>query len=442
MSDSRKTKQQLLEELAAARDRAAALEHLAEAEREQRTFAEALAETVATLNSTLDLEEVLKRILEQIGRVMPHDTANILLIDEEPHSLRIAFGPSYVEYGVEISRQGPRVSFPDTPTLRQMAETGHPIVIADTQTDPNWTAFNDDQPSYIVRSYIGAPIYRKGNLIGFINCNSTKPGFYTPAHAEQLKIFANQAAVAIENARLYHLAQQEIDERRKLVDELRAFAYTVAHDIKSPLGIICGLAEVLADEGYAVSGEESRQTLHLINRHAFKLASVVDELLLLSSVRETDRILSDTLDMSALISSMMERLADIIEEEQAEINMPASWPLAMGYGPWIEEVWVNYISNGIKYGGRPPRLELGATPQPDGTIRFWVSDNGNGIPPEDQVGLFTPFTRLDGTKVSGQGLGLSIVRRIIARLGGEVGIQSEPGKGSVFSFTLPGVAET
>jgi len=111
--------------------------------------------------------------------------------------------------------------------------------------------------------------------------------------------------------------------------------------------------------------------------------------------------------------------------------------VAVGYEQWVEEVWVNYVSNAIKYGGQPPRVELGAETQPHGLVRFWVRDNGPGISPEEQARLFTPFTRLDQACVKGHGLGLSIARRIVERLGGQVAVESAVGPGSVFSFTLP-----
>jgi signal transduction histidine kinase len=103
----------------------------------------------------------------------------------------------------------------------------------------------------------------------------------------------------------------------------------------------------------------------------------------------------------------------------------------------VEEVWANYISNAIKYGGKPPRIELGAGPQPNGTVRFWVRDNGHGLSIEDQRRLFGEFSRLSEGQVEGHGLGLSIVRRIVTKLGGEVGVESQIGQGSMFYFTLP-----
>jgi two-component system sensor histidine kinase/response regulator len=102
-------------------------------------------------------------------------------------------------------------------------------------------------------------------------------------------------------------------------------------------------------------------------------------------------------------------------------------------------VWANYLSNAIQYGGRPPRVELGVTEQADGMVRFWVRDNGPGLTPEEQARLFTPFTQLAQVRARGHGLGLSIVRRIVERLGGQVGVESEIGRGSAFTFTLPGM---
>jgi signal transduction histidine kinase len=127
---------------------------------------------------------------------------------------------------------------------------------------------------------------------------------------------------------------------------------------------------------------------------------------------------------------------------RAEVALPDTWPVALGYGPWIEQVWVNYLSNAIKYGGEPPRVELGADVSgyagpSQGRVRFWVRDNGPGLGEEEIGSLFVPFTRLDQARAQGHGLGLSIVRRIVEKLGGGVGVESEPGEGSLFYFALP-----
>jgi signal transduction histidine kinase len=133
-----------------------------------------------------------------------------------------------------------------------------------------------------------------------------------------------------------------------------------------------------------------------------------------------------------------------MEEHKGEIELPDSWPVAMGYGPWIEAVWADFISNALKYGYRPPRVELGSAVHADGWIRFWVRDNGQGLSAEEQARLFTPFERLHKVRAQGDGLGLSIVQRIVKKLGGQVGVVSDgvPGAGCEFYFTLPALPTT
>ena len=221
-------------------------------------------------------------------------------------------------------------------------------------------------------------------------------------------------------------------------DELDAFAHTVAHDLKSPLGNILGYIDLLNEFHAEMSNAERQEHLDAVRWMGRKMTNIIDELLLLAEVGKVD-VENRPLDMGCIVDNARQRLADLIERSHAEISLPPAWPEALGYAPWVEEVWVNYLSNGLKYGGRPPRLELGAACQADSMIRFWVRDNGRGLSPEEQAQLFTPFTRLSQVRASGHGLGLSIVRRIVDKLGGTVGVESEgvPGRGSIFIFALP-----
>jgi two-component system sensor histidine kinase/response regulator len=239
-----------------------------------------------------------------------------------------------------------------------------------------------------------------------------------------------------------HLAledmRQRLHEQNQLLQEqnyeLEAFAHTVAHDLKNPLSVMGGALQLIRLD--SVLPEKTQATLDLALNSAHKMDSIIHELLLLASVRR-EEVEVAALDMGAVVDQALSRLYDMINKSGAEIVLPDSWPVACGYAPWIEEVWANYLSNGIKYGGKPPYLELGATTQPDGCITFWVRDNGRGLEPEAQAKLFTEFTRLDTLRAQGHGLGLSIVRRILEKLGGQFGVESAPGQGSVFYFTLP-----
>ncbi len=306
-----------------------------------------------------------------------------------------------------------------------------------------------------VRSYVAVPLFIQSQLVGTLILEATEPRAFTAEHIAIAMEVAASLAVTIRQARLYERVQKELTERVQAEEilrqhtgelearnaELDAFAHTVAHDLKNPVSSVVGYADVLR-RNYAALREEVRlEFLDVITRNAGKMASIIDELLLLSSVRGMGKLEMHPLEMGRIVAEARGRLLHLIEEHQAEILLPDQWPVAMGYGPWVEAVWVNYVNNALKYGGDPPRAELGSTVHADGWIRFWVRDNGPGLSAEEQARLFTPFERLHEVRAHGHGLGLSIVQRIVKRLGGQVGVESSglPGEGCEFYFTLPAV---
>jgi PAS domain S-box-containing protein len=246
--------------------------------------------------------------------------------------------------------------------------------------------------------------------------------------------------------RVIHIygAAQDITEQKRYEaelqqrnEELDAFAYTVAHDLKNPISGIMGFASLVKNYFSRMTEDKVIEYLDLIMEAGYKLKDIINALLLLAGVNKIEHVEMSELDMQIIVDDTKRRLMAFIEEKGAIIQAPQDWPRASGYGPWVEEIWTNYISNALKYGGEPPEVVLGAEPVNDDMVRFFVRDNGMGLTEEEQNRVFTPFTRLNQVKVEGHGLGLSIVQRIVNKLGGEVGLESQPGNGSVFSFTLP-----
>ncbi len=265
----------------------------------------------------------------------------------------------------------------------------------------------------------------------------------------------HQTENARRDAEIYRLKNEELEaeiSRRQAAEtalrqrtleleaqnaELDAFAHTVAHDLKSPLAILLGLtgdADVLLP---LLSPDETEQSWQMISHSARKLTNIVDELLLLSSVRG-QAITLQPVAMADVVHEALSRVTHHLNQYQGKVITPPHWPTPLGHAPWIEEVWINYLSNAIKYGGTPPLVTLGSELLPDGQARFWVQDNGEGLSPEQFERLFIPFERLHQVHTKGHGLGLSIVRRIIEKLGGRVGAEpNQETQGSTFYFTLP-----
>ena len=227
-------------------------------------------------------------------------------------------------------------------------------------------------------------------------------------------------------------AEQDLLEQNAA---LSAFAHTVAHDLVSSVSVLVGMSEYLVESSSGVSPTDLQDYLATIARSGRKMSSIINELLLLASVRQDD-VLLEPVDMLPIVETALLRLEEVIHITQAQIIQPDDFPVALGYAPWIEEVWFNYLSNALKYGGRPPYVEIGSTINADGAIKFWVKDNGAGVPPDQQVRLFKPGQSLEKNHTQGHGLGLSIVQQIVRKLSGQVSVESIPGQGSVFSFSL------
>jgi signal transduction histidine kinase len=255
----------------------------------------------------------------------------------------------------------------------------------------------------------------------------------------QLEAARNEAEISqLRNVEL----QRQIEAREELIADLEAFSHMVAHDLRNPLASVMMSVSMVLELMHHKLDADILEYLRIARDMAERMGVIIRELLVLASVRQKDVTLV-IVDMDELANNAIKILAYQIKQTQAEIIMPDDWPQVFGYPAWIEEIWTNYISNALKYGGSPPKVELGYTREERGRVRFWVKDNGDGISPDQQEKLFATFSRLDRNDVKGYGLGLSIVQRIASKLDGEVGAESEgiPGKGSTFYFTLPGMID-
>ncbi len=236
------------------------------------------------------------------------------------------------------------------------------------------------------------------------------------------------------------LVMRDITEQMLLIEELNAYAHMVAHDLKNPLSAPRGYLEMVYEDSEDVIDEELRDDLLKVTEINESMVGIVHELLALASMRQSQgsrQIEPLPIDMAILIDHVKQRQSLMLAG--VTLVEPEQWPSALGHAPWIEEVWANLVSNAVKYGGSSPHVTLGATVLSERQqVEFWVEDRGQGIALEKQAALFDEFSRLqEHGAIAGHGVGLSIVKRIMSHLGGEVGVESAPGEGSRFWFRLP-----
>ncbi|MBN1978609.1 MAG: GAF domain-containing protein [Anaerolineae bacterium] len=388
------------------------------------------------LTASLNQYQIVEQLSRIVTEVIAVEGVSVWLLDEEQKDELVCWAACN-QLGVEPDQSpvGLHVRA-DQGVVGWVMQHKERVIISDAASDDRFFAGVDEQTRFQTRSLLAVPLQVRGSIIGALEMVNKVVGPFTEDDLNLTEALAASVAIAINNARLIGELRQYTVELERQNAELDAFAHTVAHDLKNPLGALTAFSTMLETEGAQMKPHEILQDMHVITKNAQRTANIVDELLLLASVRKQEEIECRPLDMAPIVSEATERLSGMIAEHQGEISTSDEWPVAVGYSPWVQEVWVNYVSNALKYGGRPPRVELGATPQ-DGVVRFWVRDNGAGLTAEEQERLFTEFTRLHQVRAEGYGLGLSIVRRIIEKLGGDVGVESEIGKGSTFYFTLP-----
>lgn len=285
-----------------------------------------------------------------------------------------------------------------------------------------------------IQRFLAAPAMLGDHLVGLVAL-ANPSRVYTEQDQQLVERLGQLYALAIQRQRAEADLREHALQLQARNAELDAFAHTVAHDLKGPLSLILGYGQILV-QYEALGAAERQQAVSEILRTGRRMNGIIKELLLLASMRQ-EEVTTHVLDTGRIVAAALDRVASSVAESQPRIAVPEAWPEAWGYAPWVEEVWVNYLSNALKYGGDPPHVELGAEEQPNGQVRFWIRDNGAGLTAEEQARLFQPFTRLQPVRAQGYGLGLSIVQHIAGRLGGQAGVESEVGRGSTFYFTLP-----
>ncbi|MBN1310630.1 MAG: PAS domain S-box protein [Anaerolineae bacterium] len=390
----------------------------------------ALQETMFDLVSQLDLSSLLENIVKRAGQLMGTSSGYLDLVEPDTKQLK-----PHVGLGALADSLNNPVK-PGEGIAGIVWQTGEPLVIDNYDT---WPERVREFHYNTLRSVIGLPLLSGNQVLGVLGLayDAASNQSFGQEAIELLRPLARLATIAIENAQLVEALRQSNAELQASNEELDAFGHTVAHDLKNPLGSIIGYAYLLTDKDSPLSPEDTYELAQNVEELSLRMDNIIEELMLLAGLRKAD-IEMAPLDMGNIVEEAQRRLAFMIRNTQAEIISPARWPQAIGYAPWVEEVWINYLSNAIKYGGQPLRVELGANQQGE-CVCFWVHDNGQGLTSEQQARLFKPFERLGQVCLKGHGLGLSIVQRIVERMDGQVSVESPgiPGKGSTFSFVLP-----
>ena len=400
--------------------------------------AETLRESTAIVAATLEIPDAVQRILEQLKRVIPYDSASVWLYQGK---IAVMLGGNGLPNEVALPRKYDLGEIePDHLLLTQDLPF---ILLHDIQE--NYPQFREPPINYI-HGWMAVPLKARGKLIGFIAFDSRNSSQFTKQDAQLALTYANQVAIALENARLFSDLQVELSARKELIAELESknaelerFTYTVSHDLKSPLFTIRGFLGYLEQDSLAGNQERLKSDIQRISDATDKMQRLLNELLELSRIGRIKNE-SQPIQFGELAREVVELVQGRIMESSITVHIESDLPTVFGDRQRLIEVLQNLVDNAAKFMGdqKEPRIEIGQGGEDAerGMPVLYVRDNGIGIQPEHFERVFGLFNKLDPL-ADGTGIGLAIVKRIVEVHGGRIWVQSEAGVGSTFYFTLP-----
>jgi signal transduction histidine kinase len=390
--------------------------------------------------STFDLKSVLHTLVESAARLCEADKATITRQIGGAFFRAEAYGFSaeFMEYVKAL----PVEPEDGTASGRALLE-GRIIHIPDVLTDSNYT-FAEAQKLGGYRTVLAVPMLREGTPIGVLALTRSEVRPFTDKQIELVGTFADQAAIAIENVRLFDEIQDKNRQLQQASEYKSQFLASMSHELRTPLNAIIGLTDMMVSHAARFGTEKAQEPLQRAHRAGTHLLGLINQVLDLSKIEAGKLELNpQTVELKPLIEEVIGTARQLAEQNKNRLVVEANEKLgALTVDPMrLRQILLNLLSNACKF-TKEGEVKLGARKVANGGhwIEFAVADTGIGMTPEQQAKLFAEFTQADATtaqRFGGTGLGLAITRKLARLMGGDVTVASEPGKGSVFTVRLP-----
>ncbi|MBT8221866.1 MAG: PAS domain S-box protein, partial [Eudoraea sp.] len=401
-------------------------------EREKQLMIEVINDVAKAILGKMDIHEIAWEITRSITHYLGSEDCIIYLVDRDKKYLE-----QIAAFGDKVDREG-EIHNKVTLDLGQgvvgaVASTGKAELIGDTSKDKRYVV--DDAIRY---SEITVPIISEGEVIGVIDSEHPEKNYYTRAHLETLKNIARLVAMQLKNAINLRERLRTEEQNRKLLEELqrsneglKEYAHIVSHDLKSPLRSINALASWLHEDYVELLDEAGVYNLKMIQEKTESMDNLINGILKYSSI-EYDKLESETVDVNEVVKHIREI---IFVPEHVQIVIMNPLPVIVADDTKIHQLLQNLISNAVSHIDKDEGLVKISSEESDTHWKFKIEDNGVGIAREYHEKIFKVFQSLDAEEKS-TGIGLSIVKKIVDLYEGEIWLESEPGSGTCFYFTL------
>jgi PAS domain S-box-containing protein len=422
------------------------------AETELRRYAERLEglwEIERLILSARSPEEVANAALARTRKLVGWPRASILLVDRDTGELVMIASSGERESVLRPGFRTPLETLGELDDLRR----GETRIYTDILEAPAWPVRQMLLDAGI-RTLVFVPLIVEGELIGTLALSSEQASTPLPEESgEIVRQVADSLAVALQQASLHERLERHASELEERVaqrtselaeanSELEAFAYSVAHDLRAPLRAMTGFSQALIEDYASELGDEGADYARRIAEAALAMDGLISDLLAYSRLARAELEL-EPVSLQHVVEEALEQQREAIDTSSARLAVSDAFPEVVGNHRTLVQVVSNLISNALKFvaPGQAPDVRIGAESE-GGRVRLIVEDSGIGIDPEHEQRIFRVFERLHGGEsYPGTGIGLAIVRKGVERMNGQVGVESEPGKGSRFWIELEAAEE-
>jgi signal transduction histidine kinase len=397
----------------------------------------ALGEVSQAVNSTLDVETVLTTIVAKAVQLSGTEAGAIYVFDEprQEFELRATHG---MDAALIAAIRDQRVRAEER--VAQAAAQRAAVQVSDLLNEPSSPLVNIViRAGY--RAVLVVPLLRPGEVVGILVVRRKQPGEFPKGTVDLLETFADQSVLAIQNARLFREIEEKSRELAEASKHKSQFLANMSHELRTPLNAILGYAELMLDSIYGEPSDKMRTVLERLQSNGRHLLGLINDVLDLSKIEAGQLILSlDDYSMSDVVHGVVSAVEPLAAEKRLAFKAEVTPGLPTGHGDGrrLSQVLLNLVGNAIKFTDKG-EVAIRASAA-NGAFTVAVCDTGPGIAAADQAKIFEEFQQADSSitrKKGGTGLGLSIAKRIIEMHGGRMWVESEPGKGSTFYFTLP-----
>ena len=398
----------------------------------------ALGEVSQAVNSTFDLETVLSTIVSKAVQLSGTEAGTIYVFDEvrQEFNLRATYGMNEEMIGALASQH---IGL-DEPSIAAAIAQREPTQVADLK-DQSATTVNEIISRAGYHALLMAPLLRGQDIVGLLVVRRRAPGAFPKSTADLLQTFADQSAVAIQNARLFSEIEEKSKELAEASQHKSQFLANMSHELRTPLNAILGYTELMADGIYGQLPEKTMGVLKRLESNGRHLLGLINDVLDLSKIEAGQLVLElsdySLEDIAQTVRSTLEPLA--ADKRLAfKVEVAPKLPPGHGDGRRLTQVLINLVGNAIKFTDTGEVVITGGAS--DGSFHLSVRDTGPGISAADQAKLFQEFQQADNAitrKKGGTGLGLAISKRIIEMHGGKIWVESQVDRGSTFAFSVP-----